>query len=241
MKIEYSKTVKVDELAHLVPTKAGATFSQLWQVFYYTKLFKYIHKKQFGKIKPAYNKICTHKNLQNLCELGYMKNPRPEVYCATNRVLPILNEAGFTTSILPNESTGTGDINELNNTEAFIHLAKGKYFRTLLFPQFNTVIPDALLVEQDMTNSRYKLTFIEIEAEKPKWNQYLDDKRDKYVCLSKSIEVFEYWQKTALLLNLPEPDINTFNFNVAFVCSIKKDYGEDFRFFLSAAEVCAME
>ncbi len=104
MKIEYKKTVKVDELAHLIPTKAGATFSQLWQVFYYTRLFKYVHRSQYPKIKVSYNKICTDRNLLKLCELGYLTSPQKDIYCATNKVGARGNGTG-------NEIYGRADAN----------------------------------------------------------------------------------------------------------------------------------
>ena len=124
MKVENKRVVKVDELAHLIPFKQGATFSQLWQIFFYTRLFKYIHYKNYSQIKRSFNKICTFSKLQQLCELGYLISPQAGVYCATNKVLPILKEVGYVIDTLPPVPLGKGDINELSNTEAFIEIIK---------------------------------------------------------------------------------------------------------------------
>lgn len=230
MIIEHKKVVKVDELAHIVPTKAGATFSQLWQIFYYTRLFKYVKYDHYRQIKPAYKKIATYKNLQELCKLGYLFSPGHEVYCATDKVLPILEATGYNTALLPIKPAGTGNINELNNTDVFIQLSKLEHFYILLYPQFGYIIPDALLVQLDKDTKRYKLTFIEVEAKKPKWEEYIEVKRKNYLKLSQDIEVYNEWKRCCVKISLPVPKAEDFCFSVSFYGSIKKDFGEHFKF-----------
>ena len=224
------RIVKVNELAHLIPTKAGATFSQLWQIFYYIRLLKYVHKKQLPKIKKSFDKICTHDKLQELCALGYLKNPQIDVYCAKDKVLPILKEAGFITETLPSETSGKGDINELQNTEALIRILKQKYYYTFLYPSFGYLIPDALLVQKDSENRKCKLVFLEIEAKKPQWEKYIENKRDNYLRLEKDIQFYNYWKITAPKLGLTIPPIDRLKFSVHFICNIEKDFGKGFTF-----------
>ena len=181
-------------------------------------------------IKPAYKKIATYKNLQELCHLDYLFSPGHEVYCATDKVLPILQAAGYNTALLPSKPTGTGNINELNNTDVFIRLTKSEHFYVLLYPQFGYIIPDALLVQLDKDNRRYKLTFIEVEAKKPNWEDYIEVKRGNYLKLSQDIEVYNEWKRCCVKLLLPVPAVNDFCFSVSFYGSIKKDFGEHFNF-----------
>jgi len=231
LKIDNKKIIKVDELAEIIPFKSGATWSALWQIFYYTRLFKYIHKQHYPRIKTAYNKICTDKNLQKLCSLGYFKSPQKNVYCATNKVLPILNEVGvYPVNVLPNEPTGSGSINELNNTEVFIQASKQANFCTLLYCNFGYLIPDALMLQLDREAKKYKLTFLEIEAEKPGWSNYIDIKRYNYLKLATDIQFYNYWNKIAKLIDLPIPNVNTLTFSVCFIGKIKKDFGKGFYF-----------
>lgn len=237
MKIEYKKVVKIDELSHIVRHKYGATFSQLWQVFYYTRLFKYMTYAHYVQIKTAYNKICTEKNMNDLCQLEYIKSPQKGVYCATDKVLPILKEAGFRTEILPSEPVGKGDVNELNNTDIFVKLVKLPTFEMLLYPQFKDtetnksyIIPDALLVQKHEAKRMYKLTFFEIEANKPNWETYIEKKRSNYIRLSKDIGFYNYWASICPHLGLPEPDINNLGFSVRFIGTIAKDFGYGFTF-----------
>jgi hypothetical protein len=230
MRIEQKKTVKVDELAELLPREAGATWNSLWKIFYYTRLFKYVHKRHYPLIKESFNKVCTHQKLQKLCALGYLKNPQPDIYCAANKVLPILKETGFPAEILPDEPRGKGDINELHNTNIFVQLTKVEHFYTLVFPNFGYLIPDALMIQLDKDNQKYKLTFIEVEARKPQWDEYLEKKRENYLRLSKDIAVYDYWKSICRKLNLKPPKIEEFCFTVSFYGSINKDFGKGFTF-----------
>lgn len=213
MRIEHTNTVKVDELADLIPRKAGATWSSLWQIFFYTRLFKYVHRKQYPTIKKSFNKITTDKNLKKLCDRGYLKCTSNHVYCATNKVLPILKEAGYSIDILPKEPVGKGDVNELNNTKVFIHLTKIDHFHTLLFPQFRYLIPDALMVQLDRANKKYKLTFIEVEQKKPKWEEYIENKKTNYTRLSKDLLFYDTWLSYCTKLDLPKPELNSVKFS----------------------------
>lgn len=233
MRIKQKKTVKVDELAHMVNRDGGTTFSQIWQVFFYTRLFKYIHRQHYSQIKTVLNKIATKDNLREFCEKGYFTNPRTDIYCATNKVLPILKAADYPVEVLPPEPRGIGDVNELNNTEIFVQCTKLEHFYTLLFPNFGYVIPDALIVQLDKEKSKYKLTFIEIEASKPNWDEYIENKRDKYFHLARNMDFYDYWKITAPKLNLPVPIIEQLKFSVTFVCSLKKDFGQGFNFIQS--------
>ncbi len=236
MKIDFQKTVKIEELAGLVSKRGGTTWASLWQVFYYTRLFKYVHRQHYPQIKIFYNKICTDKNLRKLCELEYFRSPREDVYCATNKVLPILKEAGFNTDLLPSESVGLGDINELNNTDVFVQAVKLPHFETLLYPQFKDrtsgkpyLKPDALLVQKYADKRRYKLTFLEIEAKKPGWQNYVENKRDNYLRLAQDINFYHYWTSVCPLLGLPKPDISSLYFSVCLIGNIAHKFGSGFR------------
>lgn len=237
MKIENHKTVKIDELAEVISGSEGATWSSLWQVFYYTRLFKYVHKSHYYKIKGMYKKVTTDRSLKLLCELGYFKNVSEQVYTAKDKVLPILQAAGFVTETLPSESKGKGYINELNNTDIFIQAVKLPHFETLLYPQFKDpkskelyLKPDALLVQVNRNKRMYKLTFLEIEAKKSDWGNYIDKKHKKYLRLAKDIGFYDYWSSVCPYFGIPKPDIETLGFSVCFIGSISKSFGYGFRF-----------
>lgn len=238
MKIESTRTVKIEELSHLLSIEGGATWNMLWQVFYYTRMFKYIHRKQYKEIKYSLFKICSENKLKELCNLGFLRKPQKDIYTATNKVLPILEEAGYNTSILPQEGEGMGSVNEINNTQVFIQALTIPHFETLLFPQFKDtvsgqpyLIPDALLVQIHKDKRMYKLTFLEIEAEKKlDWNEYVEKKKDNYLRLSQDKNFYRYWTLICPKLGLPLPDIETLCFSVCFVGNITKDFGKGFYF-----------
>lgn len=230
MIIEHKKVVKIDELADIIPFKQGATWNSLWQIFYYTRLFKYVKRNYYPKIKVSFNKICTDRKLLKLCELGYLYSPQKDVYCASNKVLPILKEVGFNTDILPSAPQGIGNVNELNNTLVFIDALKLQHFHTLLFHNFGYIVPDALLVQLDKENKRYKLTFLEIEAQKPDWDNYINTKLNKYYTLATDIKFYDYWTHQCKLLKFKSPLIADVKFSVCIVGNIKIEFGDGFQF-----------
>jgi len=223
LNIEHKKVVKIDELAEIIPFKQGATWNSLWQIFYYTRLFKYVNRSFYPKIKVAFNKICTDRKLLKLCELGYLYSPQKDVYCASNKVLPILKEVGFNTEILPPAPQGIGNINELNNTEVFIDSIKVESFYTLLYYNFGYIVPDALMVLLDKEKSRYKLIFLEIEAQKPDWLDYIENKINNYFKLARDMQFYNYWIKHCKLLKITPPAIEDLNFSVCIIGKIKKE------------------
>lgn len=230
MIIEHKKVVKIDELADIIPFKQGSTWNSLWQIFYYTRLFKYVKRNYYPKIKVSFNKICTDRKLLKLCELDYLYSPQKDVYCASNKVLPILKEVGFNTDILPSAPQGIGNVNELNNTLVFMDALKLQHFHTLLFHNFGYIVPDALLVQLDKENKRYKLTFLEIEAQKPDWDNYINTKLNKYYTLAKDIKFYDYWTHQCKLLSFNLPLITDVKFSVCIVGNIKKEFGDGFQF-----------
>ena len=172
-----------------------------------------------------------------MCRLGYLKSPQRELYCATDKVLPVLDAAGFNIDILPAEPVGKGDSNELHNTDVFVEAIKLEHFCALVYPQFwqkqggqAYLIPDALLVLHDKICKKYKLLFLEIEAEKPNWNEWIDRKRENYLKLSKDIGFYNYWEKIAPCLGLSCPEHAKLKFSVCFVGEIKKEFGNEFQF-----------
>ncbi|MCX6121922.1 MAG: hypothetical protein NTX44_09915 [Ignavibacteriales bacterium] len=153
------------------------------------------------------------------------------VYVSTPRSLDILKEAGYDTRAVPKNFNGEGGINELNNTEVFIQALKLPDFKALLYPSFDYLRPDALLVRAN--DKAYKLEFLEIEASKAGWSDWLESKRINYLKLARDKRVYNYWKEKSYHLDLPVPSINTFKFSVVFVCKLKKDFGQGFNFLSS--------
>lgn len=219
-----NKTVVIEELKPLL--KGGATWSSLFRIMYYTRQYRYIRIDQYKLIDPLFAKICTKPKLQTLVDLGYFRGNK--VYTATNKVMPVLQKAGFQTRFLPAETEGTGGINALKNTEVFIKALQVENYHTLLFPNFTYIEPDALLIQK--YGEKYKLTFLEIESEKFAWDNYLENKRDNYLKLAKDIAFYDFWKEASKILGLRVPTKQELKFSVTFVCSLKRDFGKGFNF-----------
>ncbi|WP_319526162.1 hypothetical protein [uncultured Desulfosarcina sp.] len=215
-----------EEVKPVIPLKSGGSYALMWELFYTARLLKYTTPRHLKAVKPTFSKICSKKKLLALCDLGYLKNPQGEVFCATDKARDVLEEVGYNPKLLPGEPKGKGDVNELNNTEVFIDCLKHPYYKALLFPRFPIdkpyVIPDALLVLAK--DNRYKLAFLEIESEKTNWQDHLENKRENYNRLACDKIVYSFWMSFAPLLDLPIPDRNMFCFSVWCIGDFRSDW-----------------
>lgn len=216
------------------PSSDGGSFNQFFRMLYHIRLLKYIrqsHLKLYNPKKlsnPPYAKYCALDKLKFLVKLELLHNPQDDIFIAKDSVLPHLNYFGFDVSLLPEESKGKGEINEINNTEVFIQALNMPLFRTLLYHSFGYIRPDALLVRMD--GSKYKLDFLEVEASKSSWDNWIEDKRINYLKLAQDKQVYDYWLSVCETLNIPRPSIKDFKFSVLFVGKINFDFGKGFNF-----------
>lgn len=214
-------------LRDVIPLDSGASFELFWDMLYNIRLLKYVRQDQLKFINPRYSKICGKKKMSCYCDLGLL-NSLNEVYTATDKSLEILKLLKLNTKILPKTIDGLGDINQLANTAVFIQALKLPDFLALLYPSFDYIRPDALLIRGD--NVRYKLEFLEVESHKPNWIDYLENKRINYIRLAKDRQAYSYWKAFSNYLSLPAPDINAFKFSVSIIGNIKLDFGKGFNF-----------
>lgn len=213
-----------------------------WEMLFDIRLLRYVHASQIPKIQSKYRKICSLKNLRNLCGFGYLREcENKEVFIATDEVIKFLpyvewgkeDKEKRDVNFLPEkESIGKGDVNEILNTETFIQAMKLPDFYTLHytseFKDSHDIVPDALLIRKD--SYKYKLTFLEIEAKKSNWLSILENKKNNYIDLSRDIRIYDYWKKQCNKLKLRIPTIEEFKFSVKFICALQKPFGKGFKF-----------
>jgi len=204
----------------------------LWDMIKHIRLLKYVRQSQLKLINKKYTQICSVDKLDYLSSIYLLGNLSQDIYYATDKVLPILEEQGYNINLLPPESGGFGDPNQINNTAVFIQALKLLNFKALLYPRFPMdkpyVIPDALLILEE--EGRYKLEFLEIEASKSNWDNWLENKRINYLKLSQEELVYYYWKKQCKLLDISPPDIKDFKFSVSIIGEVKMDFGTGFNF-----------
>lgn len=215
-------------------TSGGVSYNAIYAALYLTRQLRYTtpkHFKELDKIYPQWEfpKFCTAPKMKKIAALGYLKETEDGsgIYTARDMCKPILEKAGFYIKLLPEEGKGIGEINALNNVDAFIQAHAMPHFFTLLFPNQGYIEPDAMVVQKD--GQKIKLTCLEIEASKkrPDW---LEDKRENYFKLAKDYAFYEYWKDTAQKLHLKIPTPEEFKFSVTIVGAVKKDFGVGFNF-----------
>lgn len=203
------------EYPDLKPLTAGASFNQVIQTLHAAHLLRYStqeHLKTLGSWK-----IATKKKLQTLADLGYLvKNE--DVFTSTAKTLELLVKNGYKRELLPPVCHGKGV--EIYNSEALVKFILQPDFKALLYPHFDYVIPDGLIIFVDKIG-RYSLRFIEVEAPKPNWQQHLEGKRESYARLSKDRIAFNYWSLIAPHLGLRCPTIDKFRFMVVCVSELQ--------------------
>jgi len=218
----------------LQKSSKNKSFKLIWDILYYTRLLKYVHQKQYKEVRDRLRLAATKKTLSQLCALNYLKEVDSLIYCATDKAIDLLNKVGYRVpqgyglDLLPKESVGKAGINEMNNTKVFIEALKLPDYYALLYPHFDYLVPDCLLVQK--TEQAYKLTFLEVEQPKPKWQAYLEDKKQKYLRLSSDINFYNYWQGTSSKIGLTMPEINKLKFSVCIVGNITREFGKGFIF-----------
>jgi hypothetical protein len=217
-----------NELRDIIPLESGGSFKLLWDMLYHIRLLKYVRQSDLKLINTRYSKICSTKKLDRLVNLELLKNTDKDIYTATDKTLSFLKDNGYNIKTLPKSIDGHGGINEINNTEVFIQALKLPDFKILLYPSFEYIRPDALLVR--MNSKGYKLEFLEVEASKLGWNDWLENKRINYLKLARDRQAYAYWKSQCTYLDISPPDIKDFKFSVIFVCSIKIDFGQGFNF-----------
>jgi hypothetical protein len=220
-------------LREIIPLENGGSFKLLWDMLYHIRLLKYVRQSNLKAINPRYSKICSTKKLDRLVELGLLSNANKDVFTATDAAVALLRGLKYNTKTLPRTISGDGLTNELNNTEVFIQALKLPDYKALLYPVFadqdkTYLRPDALLVRAN--DRKYKLEFLEIEASKSGWNDWLENKRINYLKLAKDRQAYAYWKAQCSYLEMPFPDIKDFTFSVIFICKLKNDFGQGFNF-----------
>ena len=228
------KEAEQDLLAIQQKSRTNKSLIATYEMLYKTRMLKYVRKDQFVKIRATYGKFTSQEKLDFLCDKGWLEERMKSVYTTADKTLPILRAQGFNIDILPRTISGKGMINEIQNTESFIRLMKMEHFKALLYPKFGEqkvwLKPDALLVLHDEENKKYKLTFLEVEAQKSDWINYIEQKKEKYLRLARDVEFYNTWMILARKLGFQQPDISKLKFSVCIIGNIEKDFGTGFKF-----------
>lgn len=222
-----------NQLREIIPLESGGSFKLLWDMLYHIRLLKYVRRSQLKEIDSRYSKICAADKLARFVKLDLIKNTQEDVYISTYKSICLLKQLKYPTQTLPKNISGEGSINELNNTEVFIQALKLPDFKALLYPTFYLdnkpfLKPDALLVRAK--GNQYKLEFLEVEASKPLWENWVEEKRIKYLFLAQDRQAYSYWKAQCTYLDITPPDIKDFKFSVSIIGEVKMDFREGFRF-----------
>ena len=208
-----------DDLVDIIPLNSGGSYALMEEMLNIVRMLKYVQGSDLKEVNPRFSKICSKKKLTTLADRKYLE---------------VVNDL-FTIGKIGLELLMSTDIpkwtyKEYYHTPELIKIMREPDFHTFLYPQFPKenpyIIPDALIV---FRGKKLKLQFLEIEAEKPNWDSYLEKKRQNYLKLARDKQVYTYWFVMSKKFQLPCPPIEEFYFSVRFT-GCKKDWGEGFVF-----------
>lgn len=215
--------------------KTVRSYQQFFRLYYFIRLLKYSTQKQLRLLEfSGVSKVATKDVLDELVKIGHINTAGKSgnVFIANETTDNIVNTVSFNEEnyfkVFANLPRGIETSNDIKNTEIFIQALKLKNYHFLLFPDFDYLRPDALLVLKE--EKRYKLSFLEIETEQSNWESRLEKMRTNYRKLSNDMLVYEYWKKMADYLQLAIPEIDDFKFSVIIVGNIIKNWGKGFEF-----------
>lgn len=203
----------------LEPVKKGGSWDGVFDALYKALLLRYFKPSHLQAVVQYPSKYASKKKLNLQVELGYLQ-ARDGIFTATNKALETLTLYGYKRPLLPTPPRGRGQ--ELYNTDVFVQALNLSDYFILLFPDFEYLKPDALLVRG--TPECYKLEFLEVEASKTYWEKHLQKKKENYERLAKDEIVYRYWLHRANMLGMYQPKREEFCFCVCVVGDVYRDW-----------------
>jgi len=216
----------------LEPIAARASYKQIFDLFYTLAQLRYATFKQ---LHPLNHRVATKKILVNLVSLGYLADVNlvrnTNAFHITEKTRQILEREGFNVKIIQKKFTGQTLEHALKISETILNLQAQEYFYNVFYPIFREppkydrefLRPDACVVwKKDGT---YKIEFVEVEEEKPDWENYLLVKKEKYEKLAGDSNIYRVWWKYYYdKLNLPLCKEADFCFSVVCFGGIRRDW-----------------
>lgn len=210
----------------------GISYQLLIELFYIGRMLRYFTREQIISVYQRFDKIATQPKFRTLVDRGYLKTIDYSVFQVTDKPKHLIDAVGLRWAALTygNKLAGKGSENEILNTGVLVDQMKDPYFFHYSYLQFPKnpaeLVPDALMVLRN--GDKYRLIFLEIEnTKKGDWENYVNNKQDKYRDLAKKLLAFSAWQILANRLKLYEPKVSEFCFSVRFIGNFDFDTKEE--------------
>ncbi|MDY6895448.1 MAG: hypothetical protein SVO01_08565 [Thermotogota bacterium] len=206
----------------LAPIVKGASFNQLFQLFWMLAQVRYATR---GQLNAVNSKLGTAKKLHHLFTTGYL-SVKNGVHSITRKTLQILHDQNYVTAHIQQKLQG-GGAHELSVTDAVIS-EKPDF---VLFPSFKRppdyfddfLIPDACLIHK--FENGYQIQFLEVENPKGHWEDYLSSKKVKYEVIANDYNLYDkWWRLHSERLGLQFPEVDQFKFTVLCYSKLKFDW-----------------
>lgn len=208
----------------LVDVKKGATWQNIYDTLWHIATVRYVTREQLKNAFPekVWRKKCvTPKKLNILIEKQFLNQFENGALTLTAKGLKLLKEYSNYNSNIIRLPQGKGEKDTLYNTNVLLQAIQLPDFYALFYPEFYEnktdnqpfLVPDGALVLK--REQKAKLIFLEIEREKPDWQNHLEDKKWKYEVLAEKKETWQvWWWNSCKKIKLMHCPINEFGFTV---------------------------
>jgi len=216
----------------LEPIAARASYKQIFDLLYIVAQVRYATFKQ---LHPLNHRVVIKKNLEYLVKLDYLSTinlvKNAKAFHITDKTRQILEKEGFNVEVIQKKFTGQDLKHALKITDCLLKLQAQENFYKVFYQIFREppeykqefLRPDACVIWKK--DGAYKIEFIEVETEKPDWENYLLVKKEKYERLAHDQNIYRVWWKYYHeRLNLPLCQEADFCFSVRCFGNIKKNW-----------------
>lgn len=208
----------------LFELKQGATWQNIFDTLWHIATVRYVSLDQLKNafFEQVWAKKCaTPKKINILIEKGFLNISENGVLTASHKAVTFLRDySSYNTDIIK-LPLGKGERDTLYNTDVLLQAVKNPDFYALFYPDFYEdshdqqpfLIPDGALILRKENKGR--LIFLEIEREKPNWENYLKEKKWKYEAIAERQSTWsQWWLNWSRLLKLNHCPMDEFGFVV---------------------------
>lgn len=212
----------------------GATWQNIYDCLWTIATVRYVTREQLVEHFPDAvwrMKIATKKKMDLLVKKGFLRTSSDGVMMATSKSFTFLTKFSGKNLELVKLPKGTGLRDSIYNTDVLLQIIRLSDFHALFYPVFHEspkdaqpfLIPDGAVVFKK--DSMAKLVFLEIEREKPDWQNILEGKRRNYGVIAEKTETWsEWWKNQSQKLGLRQCEKGEFGFVVWCIGEFKADW-----------------
>lgn len=202
----------------------GRNWSNLYDFLWVAATVRYTTYQQLKSAFPDElwrTRFATPDQITRLAGKGYLNLTEEGVITVTSKALDFLKTYSTKNIDIIKLPRGQGKKESLTRAEVFLRIIKEHKPYALFYPEFKKnpkdtksfLVPDGAVVLKK--ENQAKLVFLEVESEKPNWQDHLEGKKYKYELLAQDVRTWSnWWRHWCKRLHLRHCSVEEFGFTV---------------------------